>query len=184
MAARLFTFPTMPPGPRAPNRPHSGAQRRLGHGNPLGLHLAGEARCPAHPLDHVGERCPRLRLAACLAQRKAIADAGLDTDEIVGHRFILIDGLVKLAVLFQGTRVKQMPVRRLVVRPALAQIVKRRLGVPEPALAELGARTTERKARLVTQWLDEDCIILGFRLLELAEFYGAWRLAMVSAIST
>jgi hypothetical protein len=25
---------------------------------------------------------------------------------------------------------------------------------------------------------------LGFRLLELAEFYGAWRLAMVSAIST
>jgi hypothetical protein len=152
------------------NRRRSGAQRCLSHGNPLGLDLAGEARCLAHSQDHVGERSSRLCLAAGLAQGKAIADPGLDADEIVGHRLILIDGLVKLAILFERARIEQMAFRRTVVRPALPQIVKRGLGVPETALAELGASTAERKTRVVTQWLGEDRVVLGFGLLKFAEF--------------
>jgi hypothetical protein len=111
----------------------------------LSLNFAGESRRPAHPLHHVGEHRPRLGLAADLAQGEAIADPRLDADKIIGHGLIFLDGLVELAILFQRTRIKQMPVGRLVVRPSLPQVVKRGLGVPEPALAELGARATERK---------------------------------------
>jgi hypothetical protein len=39
-------------------------------------------------------------------------------------------------------------------------------------MTELSTGTSEHESRVVTQWLGEDGVILGFRLLKLAKFYA------------
>ena len=62
-----------------------------------------------------------------------------------------------------------MPFRRLVVRPALAQIVERRYRLLRIAETELGARLAQRVDRVITHRQRQDVFVVPQRLFEFSQ---------------
>src|SRR5580704_10961444 len=102
------------------------AQRLLGERDPRRLHAADIFRSALELGQNLGEDRLRLALPAGLVEQQPVTHTRFRARVIVRHRLILVERIVGAAAFFERAGVEQMRFRRLVIRPAFAQIIERR----------------------------------------------------------
>ena len=120
-------------------------------------------------VKNLGEDRLRLGLPAGLGEQQAVAHTRLGARVIVRHRLILVERVVGAAAFFERAGIKQMRFRRLVIRPAFAQIVERRDRLLRMAATELGARLAERVDRVVAHRQRQNVFVVILRFVELSQ---------------
>ena len=78
----------------------------------------------------------------------------------------LLDRLIDAPDCAQGPGIEQMTFRGLKIRPALLQVVQRRVRLGQAIATELGLRLAQRIDGIVAQRQPQDVIVVSFGLVE------------------
>src|SRR3984957_4791493 len=151
-------------------RSGSTAQRLFGERDPLRLDATDIFRSALELGQNLGEDRLRLVLPAGFVEQQAVTHTRFGARVIVRHRLILVERIVGAAAFVKRAGAEQMRFRRLVIRPAFAQIIERRDRFLRVAAAELGARLAESIDRVVAHRQRENVLVVIFRLGELPQF--------------
>jgi hypothetical protein len=150
-------------------RPALIPQCAFGKRDPLGLRAPDIFGRPLELGQDLRKDRLRLGVAARLGEQQAVAHARLGAGVIVRHGLILGERVLGAAAFFERAGIEQVPFRRLVVRPALAQIVERRHRLLRIAETELGARLAQRVDRVITHRQRQDVFVVPQRLFEFSQ---------------